>query len=197
MAMPEAVGNDERMQNIGKAEFTGVELEGEWRFAPEWTAYGTLAFVEGRNKTDDEYLRFTPPLNGLLGIRYDRESVSGPPWNLTGPPTRGTPPRAHPTAKAGPPSTPASGIGSPSPTRNTRSCSRARIWPTRTTATTSPPVAPGPQGARPQLRRHLVHGVLIRPSPVPPRWQVGGATASAGAPRMLPGRACGAPHREA
>ena len=72
-AVPDAPGGDERMQNVGKAEFTGVEFEGEWRFAPEWTAYGSVAFVEGRNKTDDEYLRFTPPLNGLLGLRYEQE----------------------------------------------------------------------------------------------------------------------------
>ena len=72
-AMPEALGKDERMQNVAKAKFTGVELDGEWRFAPDWTVYGSVAFVEGRDKTGDEYLRFTPPLNGLLGVRYEQE----------------------------------------------------------------------------------------------------------------------------
>jgi hemoglobin/transferrin/lactoferrin receptor protein len=74
VAMPDEVGDDEHMQNVAKAEFTGVELEGEWRLAPEWTAYGCMAFVEGRDKTGDEYLRFTPPLNGLVGLRYEQES---------------------------------------------------------------------------------------------------------------------------
>lgn len=71
MAMPTGVGSDERMENVSKAEYTGAELEGEWRFAPLWSVYGSLAYVAGRDKTNDEYLRFTPPLNGLLGVRYD------------------------------------------------------------------------------------------------------------------------------
>ena len=71
VAMPTGVLQDERMENVSQAELTGFELEGEWRFAPLWSAYGTLAYVEGRDKTNDEYLRFTPPLNGLLGVRYD------------------------------------------------------------------------------------------------------------------------------
>jgi hemoglobin/transferrin/lactoferrin receptor protein len=67
-------GGDERMENVSEAEFQGVELEGEWRFAPGWSAYGCISLVEAEDKTEDEYLRFTPPLNGLLGARYDHPS---------------------------------------------------------------------------------------------------------------------------
>ncbi len=72
MPMVEGAGPDERMQNVSKAEYQGFELEGEWRFAPQWAAYATLAYVEGRDKTGDEYLRFVPPMNGLLGVRFDQ-----------------------------------------------------------------------------------------------------------------------------
>jgi hemoglobin/transferrin/lactoferrin receptor protein len=71
MAMPEGTEGDERMQNVSEALYQGFELNGEWRFAPDWSAYGCLAFVDGEDETEDEYLRFTPPLNGLFGVRYD------------------------------------------------------------------------------------------------------------------------------
>lgn len=71
-AMPEGGGPDERMQNVSRAEFQGFELEGAWFFSPQWAAYATLAYVEGRDKTGSEYLRFVPPMNGLLGLRYEQ-----------------------------------------------------------------------------------------------------------------------------
>jgi len=61
----------EEMQNVSDARLQGAEADAEWRFAQGWRAYGNIAFVEGEDLTADEYLRFTPPLNGLVGLRYD------------------------------------------------------------------------------------------------------------------------------
>ena len=56
----------------------GAELEAEWFFIDRWTAYGTVAYTEGSNETDDEYLPFIPPLNGRLGIAFNSGDFG--PW---------------------------------------------------------------------------------------------------------------------
>lgn len=61
----------EEMQNVSAARLRGAEADAEWRFAHGWQAYGHVAFVDGEDQTADQYLRFTPPLNGLAGLRHD------------------------------------------------------------------------------------------------------------------------------
>ena len=61
----------EEMRNVAEARLRGAEADAEWHFAPGWRAYGNVAAVDGQDLTADQYLRFAPPLNGLLGIRHD------------------------------------------------------------------------------------------------------------------------------
>lgn len=64
----------EEMQNVAEARLRGAEAEAQWRFCRGWTVYGNAAVVEGEDRTADEYLRFTPPLNGLAGLRGEWDS---------------------------------------------------------------------------------------------------------------------------
>jgi iron complex outermembrane receptor protein len=57
----------------------GGEADLAWRFAPQWTLRGTLAYVRGENDTYDVALAQTPPLEGRLGLDYQ----TGP-WTLGG-----------------------------------------------------------------------------------------------------------------
>ncbi|MGJ8642707.1 MAG: TonB-dependent receptor [Luteolibacter sp.] len=57
----------------------GIELEGFWRFAPDWTLSGLAAWQEGRTQTpafiggaeNDEYFSRLLPLSGSLALRWD------------------------------------------------------------------------------------------------------------------------------
>ncbi len=60
-----------RMANVAKAEIYGAEAEAEWALAPGWALYGNLAYAQGRNVAEGEWLRFVAPLNGLAGVRQD------------------------------------------------------------------------------------------------------------------------------
>jgi len=62
------------MENVDEAEIKGVELDAEWRLARSLRAYGSLAYAEGTNETRDEPLSSVPPLNGLAGLHFVRES---------------------------------------------------------------------------------------------------------------------------
>ncbi|MFH0878204.1 MAG: TonB-dependent receptor [Lentisphaerota bacterium] len=57
-------------ENAGKGWVQGLEASGEWTFLEPWTVFGSFAWTEGRNEDQDEYLRFIPPMNGILGLRY-------------------------------------------------------------------------------------------------------------------------------
>ncbi len=59
------------MENVDEAEIYGTEVDVEWFFLPEWSAYANVAFTDGEDTTTDENLAFIPPLNGLVGLRYD------------------------------------------------------------------------------------------------------------------------------
>ena len=60
-----------RMENVDKARITGMELDLEWMFHVNGSLYGNLAYADGRNTSAGESLPSIPPLNGLLGIRYN------------------------------------------------------------------------------------------------------------------------------
>ncbi len=57
--------------NAGEAYVRGVEGEAEWRIFPTTTLFGHVAYAFGQNTTADEPMRRIPPLNGLLGLRYE------------------------------------------------------------------------------------------------------------------------------
>ena len=59
-----------RRENIGLAELTGVELDGEYLLTTEWSVYGNFWTVYGQDRTDDEPLRRIPPRQGVLGLRW-------------------------------------------------------------------------------------------------------------------------------
>lgn len=58
-------------QNNGTGYIYGLETSGEWRFARRWAVFGNGAWTVGRSNGSDEPLRFIPPLNGVVGIRYE------------------------------------------------------------------------------------------------------------------------------
>ncbi len=72
MALP-FPGEDRYYQraNVGDAYVRGIEGEAEWRICSNTTLFGHVAYAFGQNTTADEPMRRIPPLNGLLGLRYD------------------------------------------------------------------------------------------------------------------------------
>ncbi|MBN2452526.1 MAG: TonB-dependent receptor [Lentisphaeria bacterium] len=61
----------EEMQNVNEARIHGLEIDAEWQAAKHCLLYANAAWTEGDDLTDDQYLRFTPPANGLAGIRVE------------------------------------------------------------------------------------------------------------------------------
>jgi hemoglobin/transferrin/lactoferrin receptor protein len=60
--------------NIAKATIWGVEFDLETIFADWWTAFGSIAYMEGDNESTGEPLSTIPPLKILLGLRYQRSA---------------------------------------------------------------------------------------------------------------------------
>jgi iron complex outermembrane receptor protein len=54
----------------------GLEADAVWRFAPKWSATGTLAWVHGKNDTDGKALAQQPPLEGRLALEYNDGTFS-------------------------------------------------------------------------------------------------------------------------
>lgn len=52
------------------ATLWGGELSGQWMFTQGWMAYGSLAYVQAENTTDDRNIAQIPPLNGRVGLEY-------------------------------------------------------------------------------------------------------------------------------
>ncbi|MGX1785351.1 TonB-dependent hemoglobin/transferrin/lactoferrin family receptor [Bosea sp. NPDC055332] len=57
-------------RNIPRAEIQGVELNGQYAFAPNWLVRGSFAYTRGRNKTDDTFLNSIPPVQGIVAVAY-------------------------------------------------------------------------------------------------------------------------------
>ena len=70
---PPFPGEDRYYQrtNVGEAYVRGIEGEAEWRIFPRTTLFGHVAYTFGQNTTANEPMRRVPPLNGLLGLRYE------------------------------------------------------------------------------------------------------------------------------
>lgn len=60
--------------NIAEAKLYGAELEGRWFFDEDWQAYGSVAWTVGTDRETDDELPDLPPANGLLGLRYEKET---------------------------------------------------------------------------------------------------------------------------
>lgn len=63
-----------QMSNVSRAEIYGVEASAQYVLSSHWSLLGNLAYTKGRDVKAGEPLRFIPPVNGLLGIRYDLEN---------------------------------------------------------------------------------------------------------------------------
>jgi len=60
--------------NIEKATIWGAEFDLEVIFANWWTAFGSVAYIEGDNNVTNEPLPTIPPLKVILGLRYQRSA---------------------------------------------------------------------------------------------------------------------------
>ncbi len=58
-----------RMSNVSRAVIQGVEAQAEWDLTKELTAYANISWLEGTDESNGQYLRYNPPMNGLVGLR--------------------------------------------------------------------------------------------------------------------------------
>ena len=54
----------------------GGEVGAHYKLNPQWTALGSLAYVNGQNRTDDRALGQIPPLEARLGLNWQRGAWS-------------------------------------------------------------------------------------------------------------------------
>lgn len=57
-------------RNIPRAEIQGVEINGQYAFAPNWLVRGSFAYTRGVNRTDDTFLNSIPPMQGIVAVAY-------------------------------------------------------------------------------------------------------------------------------
>ncbi|MEO5573972.1 MAG: TonB-dependent receptor, partial [Gammaproteobacteria bacterium] len=57
--------------NGGAANIHGLEFAANWQFARRWEAFMNAAYLHGTDSDADQSLAYIPPLNGLLGLRYN------------------------------------------------------------------------------------------------------------------------------
>jgi hemoglobin/transferrin/lactoferrin receptor protein len=65
------------MHNVGEARIQGAELEGRWRLARDWTVFATLAGLDGRDLSTDQYLPDIAPVSGRAGVTWQRAGFWG------------------------------------------------------------------------------------------------------------------------
>ncbi|MDD9301388.1 MAG: TonB-dependent receptor [Desulfobacter sp.] len=63
-----------QMENLNKARLLGGELDVQYRPFGLWQLYANIAYTRGTNETDNTDLSFIPPLNGLAGMGYNKNS---------------------------------------------------------------------------------------------------------------------------
>jgi hemoglobin/transferrin/lactoferrin receptor protein len=63
-----------QFDNIAKATLWGAEFDLQAIFANWWTAFGSIAYIEGTNDITNEPLSAIPPLKVILGLRYQRSA---------------------------------------------------------------------------------------------------------------------------
>ena len=64
------IGNPNLVRNI-KARTMGLEAGVGWRFAANWQADATLAYVRGKNRSDGTALAQIPPLEARIGLNWN------------------------------------------------------------------------------------------------------------------------------
>ena len=64
-------------RNLSRVTIYGAEAKGEWRFAPEWGLFGSLAYAEGEDKTTGLPLDSISPVKLVAGLRYDAKDNWG------------------------------------------------------------------------------------------------------------------------
>ncbi|WP_243369267.1 TonB-dependent hemoglobin/transferrin/lactoferrin family receptor [Microvirga solisilvae] len=62
-------------QNLSNVRIWGVEAKGDWRFAPGWSLFGSLAYAQGEDEETGDPIDSVEPFTGMAGIRY--EDVAG------------------------------------------------------------------------------------------------------------------------
>ncbi len=60
-------------QNISKVEIYGAEARGEWRFKPEWSVNGAVAYARGEDKASHVPINSVAPLTFFAGLGYDSD----------------------------------------------------------------------------------------------------------------------------
>ncbi|MCF4165861.1 TonB-dependent hemoglobin/transferrin/lactoferrin family receptor [Zavarzinia compransoris] len=65
--------------NRAKVHIQGVELSGQWRFAPGWRTWASLAVQSGKDVDVGEHLNSIPPTKTILGLSYDAAT-----WGVAG-----------------------------------------------------------------------------------------------------------------
>lgn len=68
-------------RNIGSAEISGLEFDGDWRVARNWTLRAAAAAIRGTDSASDTPLEGVPELTLRLAARYGAE---GGPWYAEG-----------------------------------------------------------------------------------------------------------------
>ena len=81
----DTIGSDSVVtkDNVGDGRVWGLELGAAWRFAPEWTLFGNVAYLEGEvsnfpsatGPLVDEYFSKMMPLTGQVGLRWDAANL--------------------------------------------------------------------------------------------------------------------------
>lgn len=61
-------------RNVAKAEIQGVEINGQYAFAPNWLVRGSFAYTRGKNKDNDTFLNSIPPMQGIVAIAYGTDT---------------------------------------------------------------------------------------------------------------------------
>lgn len=59
--------------NLDRAKTYGLELSGGWHITPAWRLNGSVAWMRGKNESLNQPLSTAYPLNGVLGLDYERE----------------------------------------------------------------------------------------------------------------------------
>lgn len=67
------VGGITQYVNRSKVQIYGVEVSGQWSFAPGWKTWGSVAVQTGKDTSLDVHLNSVPPLKAILGLGYDTE----------------------------------------------------------------------------------------------------------------------------
>ncbi len=59
--------------NSGRGYVRGIEAAAAYRLTHKWTAFGNFTYTQGQDTKNHVPLRFIPPTNALLGIRWESQ----------------------------------------------------------------------------------------------------------------------------